>query len=577
MAAGWSWPTSSGVTAPRREESRRSPDGGLGPPAPTVALRHQTRRSWHPWWLALVGLITVVGLLLRLPSLDDSLFGDEASTYFIVTGRDLTQVLDWVRSDLEVTPPLFFVLTWMTDTFGESVESLRVVSLVAGVAAIPLTYVLGVWTVGQRAALFGAALVAISPFLIFYSAEARSYALVLLLDLLSSLCLLRALDGRRTGWFVAYAACSCAAVYAHYTAVFVLAAQFAWAFVTHPQARRALLAANMAAAIAFLPWLPGFLEDRQGPNVIEILAPFELRTVSRELLHWSIGHPVMPLDSLPTVGTGSLVGAGLLVGVLGLAIRRGRHPIRRPSAGTALVLILAFAAPVGVVLYSILGPSLFITRNLITSWPGLALSAGLLVTRAGRLAGTIAAGLILLAFALGAGKMLDRSYQRPDYEAAADFIERLGRPGDPVVDAPLFINPLSSLEVALGAGRSPSEVHPVLRLGYPQRATSIASLKTGASPLAVLPQESPQEVARKASSLAPSGTIFIVTWGATAAELRPFGGVVAEFLDSLPRYRLALTRTFPGFPFREGSYTVSVSALRRKAPPMGSRATGRVS
>jgi hypothetical protein len=512
----------------------------------------------------------VVGLLLRLPSLDDAVFGDEASTYFIVTGRDLGQVLDWVRSDLEVSPPLFFMLTWVTHSVGESVESLRLVSLAAGVATIPLTYVLGAWTIGRRAALFGATLVAISPFLIFYSAEARSYALVLLLDLLATLCLLRALDTRRNRWWVAYAACSCAAVYAHYTAVFVLAAQFAWAFFSQREARRSLLLANIGAALAFLPWLPGFQEDRHGPNVIEVLAPFEIETIGRELLNWSIGHPIIPLDSLPALTAGIVVGVALTVGLLGFSVRAARGSVGRPSPGAALVLVLALAAPVGVVVYSLLGTSLFITRNLIASWPGLALSAGLLVTKAGRLAGTVAACLMLFAFALGAGKMLDRSYQRPDYEAAGDFIERVGRPGDPVVDAPFFAHPLSSLEVALGFGRSSPEVHPVLRLGFPQRTTSIASLESGVSPLAPLPQESPQAVALKAARLARRRTVFLVTWGATAAELRPWGGAVTQFLDSLPAgYRLALTKTFPGLPFRDGSYTVSVAVYRRTAPARG--------
>ena len=69
--------------------------------------------------MAGLGLLTLGGLLLRLPSFDDSLFGDEVSTYFIVTGHGVGQVLDWVRSDLEVTPPLFFVLAWATHSFGE--------------------------------------------------------------------------------------------------------------------------------------------------------------------------------------------------------------------------------------------------------------------------------------------------------------------------------------------------------------------------------------------------------------------------------------------------------------------------
>ena len=93
------------------------------------------------------------------------------------------------------------------------------------------------------------------------STWARSYSLAMVLGLLSTLALLLAIERRTAWWWVAYAGLSCAALYTHYTAGFVLAAQFAWAFVFHPTMRRPLLLANLAAAAAFLPWLPGLLEE----------------------------------------------------------------------------------------------------------------------------------------------------------------------------------------------------------------------------------------------------------------------------------------------------------------------------
>jgi mannosyltransferase len=291
-------------------------------------------------------MITLAGLLVRLPSFNDSLFGDELATYFIVTGHSLGQVLDWVRSDLEVSPPLFFVLAWATHSIGDPAESLRLVSLVAGVAAIPLTYALGVWTVGRRAAVLGAGLVAVSPFLVFYSTQARAYALVLVLDLLSTLCLLRALEGRQTRWWIAYAACSCAAVYAHYTAVFVLFGQFAWAFWTRPEARRALLAANLAAAVAFLPWVPELLNDRNGPNLIGSFDPFGWHALESNLARWSIGHPFIRPLSLPGAVGIWITAAGLAAGALGFALKLRGKTLGRLPARTTLVLVLALAGPV---------------------------------------------------------------------------------------------------------------------------------------------------------------------------------------------------------------------------------------
>jgi mannosyltransferase len=514
--------------------------------------------------LLLVGAITVGGLLLRLPSFDDALLGDELSTYFIATGHDLGEVLDWVRSDLELTPPLFFTLAWASDSLIDPPESLRLVSLAAGVAAIPLTYILGVRTVGRRAALLGAAFIALSPFLIFYSNHARAYALVLLLDLLSTIFLLRALDERRTRFWVAYAICSCAAVYAHYTAAFVLAGQFAWAFWASPGTRRSLLAANLAAAIALLPWLPQYFDDRNGPNLIGYLEPFGLETIGRTLTRLSITHPSIPMSSLAP----GLAAAGIGVALVGVALRARGKPVRRPSARTVLVVVLALAAPLSAALYSAFGTSVFSAQNLIASLPGLALSVGALASRAGRVPGIAAAALILAALALGAVKMLDADYQRPDYEAAVRFIDRDGAPGDPVVDAPLFAHPIAPLDGALRYGRASSlDRHPVLRLGAPQREAALRSLADRGNRLVGLRILSPGTISRRAAALAPGRRLFVVAAGEPHAHLRRQNDPVHKFVRSLPAgYRLTEIKRFPGYPLNAQAlgnrFAVSVYVFR---------------
>jgi uncharacterized membrane protein len=166
-------------------------------------------------WPLVVGGIAIAGLLLRLPSFGNSLFGDEVGTYFIVTGHSLGRIVYILnRHGVDVNPPLYFWLARVSESlFGESERSLRLVSLTAGTAAIPLTYVLGRRTFGRGAGLVAATLVALSPYLIFYSTEARAYALMMGLLLGSTLALLSALEGRGRGWWVAYAALSCAAMY----------------------------------------------------------------------------------------------------------------------------------------------------------------------------------------------------------------------------------------------------------------------------------------------------------------------------------------------------------------------------
>ena len=86
-------------------------------------------------------------------------------------------------------------------------------SLLAGVATVPLVYVLGARTVGRAAGLAGAALLALSPFAIFYASEARAYALMTLIVVLSTLALLRALETNERRWWAAFALLQAAAMY----------------------------------------------------------------------------------------------------------------------------------------------------------------------------------------------------------------------------------------------------------------------------------------------------------------------------------------------------------------------------
>ena len=74
----------------------------------------------------------------------------------------------------------------------------------------------------------------------------------------------------------------CLAAYTHYTVVFLLATQFAWAFWTHPPSRRALSIATAAAAVLYVPWVPGLKGDLDSPTtqILSLLSPFDLRVGS---------------------------------------------------------------------------------------------------------------------------------------------------------------------------------------------------------------------------------------------------------------------------------------------------------
>src|SRR4029077_9241470 len=79
-----------------------------------------------------------------------------------------------------------------TQVTGTGEFGLRSLSALAGVATVPVAYLLGLELRGRRAGLMAAALVAVNPMLLWYSQEARAYALLALLCAVSLLYCARA-------------------------------------------------------------------------------------------------------------------------------------------------------------------------------------------------------------------------------------------------------------------------------------------------------------------------------------------------------------------------------------------------
>lgn len=500
------------------------------------------RQPALPAWI--VAFLTTVGAAVRVAIANESVFGDELSTFWIVSTHGLGDVVSIVHTDAEITPPLYFILAWLTTRIDLTPELLRAPSLLAGTAAIPLTYFLGLRTVGRRAALTATALTALAPFMVFYSAEGRAYQVVIVLALLSTLALLAAVADGRVRWWIAYGACSCAAVYTHYTVVFALGAQLLWLMWAHPEARKPALLANASAVVAFLPWLSGLINDFTSPttDILSALQPLNAHSVRIALEHWSIGYPyplsTTKLRDLPGVAALVLLALGLAVGVTGLVVagfrERWRFQLGRLDRRVVLVFALAIATPVGEALVSAVGTNLFGTRNLAVSWPAFALSLATLLVAAGRRLGFLAAALVIGAFAIGGAKMLESRFQRPDSEAIASFIDLNAAPGDVVIDGVIFgvsPGPLSGLDVAL------DRRHRVFRIGAPQQRERPFQGRDRILPAA--------EVLRRASGAARGRRLFVVLPDpGTPAAL---SSTAASVADELPAgYRRVETRTYPG-------------------------------
>lgn len=394
------------------------------------------------WWLIALGAIVAVGAGLRLSQTGQALIADEMWSYTGATLPDFGSMLDFVRGDGERTPPLFTILAWLAARASDSASVLRLPSVVAGILTIPLVYGIAQLTLGRRVALTAGALTALSPFLIWYSVELRAYSLATMFAAASTLLLLIAVERRHWPWWAGYALITCAAMYTHYTAVYVLLAQGLWVVALHPASRRRALLASAAAAAAYLPWIPSALDDFAAPSqdTIEVLTPFGFESAIDFTARFALGHPALGLRSFYGLGPEILLFVGIGLAVVGLAAQaaRGRTLDRGQRDNAILLVMLALAAPVGVAFVSLVSDDQFLPRNLSTSAPGalVVLAAVLMAGKSVvRLVSTV---LVVGVFALGAFRTTEPRFQRFDYVGAAAFIDATAEAEDVVLDSSLF-------------------------------------------------------------------------------------------------------------------------------------------
>lgn len=212
---------------------------------------------------ALLAAITAVGAALRFYGLDvQSLWNDELSTWAEVSQPTLIEV---IRHTAPEHPPGYSLLLHLwTRYLGDSETLLRMPSAIAGALAIPATFLLGRKLYGETEALIAAALTAVLWMPVYYSQEARAYAMIILLAALSTNWLIdiaRALLRRQAlpaGAAVGYAVTAVAACYAHYFGLFFVALQGAFVgllLIIRNGSWMRLGLIYAVVVLAYVPWL----------------------------------------------------------------------------------------------------------------------------------------------------------------------------------------------------------------------------------------------------------------------------------------------------------------------------------
>jgi uncharacterized membrane protein len=374
---------------------------GIGPADRPTAV---SRRVVVPSEVWVVAAITVVGAALRFATIaSQSYWFDEATTAHAVT-LSLGGLLHAVRTT-ESTPPLYYMLAWVwANVFGAGEAGLRSLSAVAGTALIPITYLCGRELVSRAAGYVAATLAAVSPFMIWYSQEARAYMLFAALCGLSLVFFARARREPSTSNITWWAIWSALALLTHFFGGFLVAPEALWLLVAL-RSRRVVIATAVLAVVQ-LAVIPIAVNDLSHP-LLGWIKQFPLHT-RIEQVPIAFGLSTLYQSSLVTHG---LLAVGLLAAACAaLLLLESEQSHRRGAAVAAVMAGTVLLVPL---ILAVAGRDYYIARNLIPAWIPLAVVIGAACTSRR----TLPVGIPLAALAV-AGLVYTGIYinQHPQYQ-----------------------------------------------------------------------------------------------------------------------------------------------------------------
>ena len=359
-------------------------------------------------------MLVVVAAAIRFITIDNQSFWmDEALTAYeahLPFGAMVNTVLH-----VETTPPLYFVLIWAwAHLFGTGEVALRLISTMAGIALVPVAYLSARELISERGGVIAAALVALNPFLIWYSQEARSYMLLTLLSGLSFLWFQRALRDPSRHALLRWAVFSGLALMAHFFAGFLVAPEALW--LLWSARRRAVgIAVGAVAAVqaAMLPF--AFIDTGHGAGWIG--ATKITTRMSQAALEWAV--------SIEYRRTHLIIGyLGVLVLALVVAALLFWGGDRLTRRGAGIAAVIGGSVLLGPLAFAAVGQDYWLSRNVMPAVIPVVtlLAAACAAPRLRALGAALALGLATVFVLAAIHVQTHIGLERPDWRGVAHVL-----------------------------------------------------------------------------------------------------------------------------------------------------------
>ncbi len=284
--------------------------------------------------------------------------------FYYQTGVTCPQIAENLARE-STHPPLFFcgMYTWLGTVAQEGnewVSKLRSPSVWFGVGLVVTVYFLNRLAFSRKAGLMAAAFVAVSPFAVYLSQEARHYTLPMLTIGLSLLVLIQIQQDifqyqRVRIWlWLAWIVINSISIYIHYFCIIAFIAEiatlivlFIWQKVKIHKLHIVwllLILSTSAVAIAIIPWL-GIMQNHLNRSETSWLpTPQHIEPLYQTLISWVVMVIMLPVENqaLPTIIISGLLML-LFAGWLAWKVFRGiRLLLKEPHTSLSTQSLLIF-------------------------------------------------------------------------------------------------------------------------------------------------------------------------------------------------------------------------------------------
>lgn len=208
-------------------------------------------------------LILVIGLILRLINLNQSLWLDEAIS--TLAARDYSYygiAFDFLKIDNH-SPGFYLLLKLWGETFGFTDWILRILPVLLGVGLIFITYrIASTLSKDSKLPLIAALLISTSPLLIYYSQEIRMYILITLLAALQVYVFQNLIFKQTNYKWIAFSLINCLLFFTDYITVFLFPIFFIYPLIKKDyKVLTKVFLSFIPLGILFILWFPMFNEQ----------------------------------------------------------------------------------------------------------------------------------------------------------------------------------------------------------------------------------------------------------------------------------------------------------------------------